>query len=224
MADTVAGTDLIAAERKRQIEVEGWTPEHDDEHSACELTMAAHAYTYAAVGQINGVCWPDIDGNVPNSWPWEDGWWKPSVFPIRNLVKAGALIAAEIDRLLRVMEGAVQRKVEFEPWDDEHGPGFVPLYETRPRSYASCREYVLPGLDDATGQLLGRMLCARCNWARTTHHSWQRVTYVSATLGPGWGCRTCGRTAYVKDGACTKDEPPTDYPPCGRSWDDGDTD
>ena len=37
----------------------------------------------------------------PDSWPWALGWWKPGTDPIRNLEKAGALIAAEIDRLLR---------------------------------------------------------------------------------------------------------------------------
>ena len=34
-------------------------------------------------------------------WPWSDKWWKPSDDPVRNLVKAGALLAAEIDRLQR---------------------------------------------------------------------------------------------------------------------------
>lgn len=34
-------------------------------------------------------------------WPWATDWWKPSDDPITNLVRAGALIAAEIDRLLR---------------------------------------------------------------------------------------------------------------------------
>lgn len=35
------------------------------------------------------------------AWPWDENWWKPSLDPIRNLVKAGALLAAEIDRLQR---------------------------------------------------------------------------------------------------------------------------
>jgi hypothetical protein len=35
------------------------------------------------------------------SWPWDAEWWKPSPDSVRNLVKAGALIAAEIDRLQR---------------------------------------------------------------------------------------------------------------------------
>ncbi len=96
------GAQLIAADRKRQVEAEGWTADHDDEeHSACELTQAATAYAYHVVGQVNGACWPEDEATVPPSWPWHMDWWKPSDDPIRNLVKAGALLAAEIDRLQR---------------------------------------------------------------------------------------------------------------------------
>jgi len=50
----------------------------------------------------------DGQPGVPTMWPWHQGWWKPSPNDrIRELVKAGALIAAEIDRLQR---GAVQEK------------------------------------------------------------------------------------------------------------------
>jgi hypothetical protein len=40
-------------------------------------------------------------------WPWDESWWKPGD-RIRELAKAGALIAAEIDRLNRIaaMESA----------------------------------------------------------------------------------------------------------------------
>jgi hypothetical protein len=79
------GVQKIAAERMRQIEDEKWTPEHDDEHDEEELASAAVAYAW----------------NNPDMWPWESERWKPSNDPIRNLVKAGALIAAEIDRLER---------------------------------------------------------------------------------------------------------------------------
>lgn len=86
MAD---GAELIAAERVRQITEEGWTPEHDDEHTESELGIAASGYLYAG-----------LTGNKsrPIGWPWHPSWWKPSDDPVRNLVKAGALIAAEIDR------------------------------------------------------------------------------------------------------------------------------
>jgi hypothetical protein len=87
-----SGVDLIAKERQRQIEKEGWTPEHDDTHTLRELARAAICYAT-----------PHIKTQTPPRpmWPWHDDFWKPSDDPIRNLVKAGALIVAEIDRLQR---------------------------------------------------------------------------------------------------------------------------
>src|SRR5688500_2526808 len=72
---------LLHEERVRQIRKEGWTPEHDDENDAAELSVAADAYIYWAVGQVNGVCWPEDDDRVPNGWPWHDDWFKPSPDP-----------------------------------------------------------------------------------------------------------------------------------------------
>lgn len=86
------GAELIADERRRQIDAEGWTPEHDDAHKHGELVEAAECYSYAA---RTGTLHP------PRGWPWEPSWWKPTGNPVRDLVKAGALIAAEIDRLQR---------------------------------------------------------------------------------------------------------------------------
>lgn len=100
-APLTRGTALIAAERRRQITQEGWTPEHDDEYQSCELTAAAHCYMEEAAQQVlNG----HAQGDFPTDWPWSADWWKSSPDPVRNLVKAGALIAAEIDRLLRAAE------------------------------------------------------------------------------------------------------------------------
>lgn len=90
------GTELIAEERARQIKSEGWTPAHDDEHEHGQLLDAGLSYLRAAIN----VGHPAMR-NPPREWPWEAEWWKPSSEPIRNLVKAGALIAAEIDRLQR---------------------------------------------------------------------------------------------------------------------------
>jgi len=102
----VSGVELIAAERRRQIEVEGWTPEHDEEHDSGELLDAARSYELVAAFQLLGDDPEHADSaivrratEVPPIWPWDQSWWKPSDDPIRNLVKAGALIAAEIDRL-----------------------------------------------------------------------------------------------------------------------------
>ena len=93
----MTGVELIAAERKRQVNVEGWMPEHDDTHRLCEMNEAARAYARAAELQVRSGSEPEN----PGIWPWEREWWKPSSDPIRNLVKSGALIAAEIDRLQR---------------------------------------------------------------------------------------------------------------------------
>lgn len=83
----------IAAERKRQIEAEGWTVAHDDEHDEGQLTRAAACY---AMGRTR---FGDAYG-PENLWPWDNEWWKPGSYR-RNLVKAGALIVAEIERLDR---------------------------------------------------------------------------------------------------------------------------
>lgn len=97
------GAELVAAERQRQMTAEGWTPDHDDEHASGELVQAAKAYAHAAqmaasgdAGAFDSIPWMEGVG-----WPWDIRWFKPSENPIGNLVKAGALIAAEIDRLQR---------------------------------------------------------------------------------------------------------------------------
>ena len=94
------GLRLIAAERERQVEAEGWTPEHDDQHRHGLLALAAASYAtppyYRRLRKSD-----DTDEMVPDTWP--EWWpWKPSPENrIRELTKAGALIAAEIDRLQR---------------------------------------------------------------------------------------------------------------------------
>lgn len=103
------GVDIIAAERRRQVEAEGWTLEHDDEHGSGELALAGGCYAIMA-GMSDGMR-DDMrkDRGVPPSppWPWDREWWKPGAdngieSRIRELAKAGALCAAEIDRLKRV--------------------------------------------------------------------------------------------------------------------------
>ena len=114
------GLKYIGVERLRQIEEEGWTPEHDDEHFDGSMAMAAACYAstsrlYSLRHFANGYTYDD-------PWPWEGKWDKRyRVGEVRNnpgnrlpdpssytrterlnlLVKAGALIAAEIDRLIR---------------------------------------------------------------------------------------------------------------------------
>jgi len=115
------GVALIAKERARQVEVEGWSTEHDDQHRAGGLAMAAICYAapkrvfVKSKGRNGAVSFDD-------PWPWDDMYDKrmrtATVKASKNfgipdpkeytpeerldmLVKAGALIAAEIDRLLR---------------------------------------------------------------------------------------------------------------------------
>lgn len=90
------GIALMAAERERQVTQEGWTPDHDAQHSDGELQIAAWAYlTESGAFAGEGRCGDE----PPEAWPWAPHFWKPSDH-VRNLVKAGALIAAEIDRLV----------------------------------------------------------------------------------------------------------------------------
>lgn len=89
---TMNGAALIAAERERQIAEEGWTPEHDDGHDESELAIAAACYAVPEYMRTSHHL----------RWPW-DGYWKPTPDDReRELVKAGALIAADIDRLQRL--------------------------------------------------------------------------------------------------------------------------
>jgi hypothetical protein len=90
------GIELIAEERQRQIEVEGWTLEHDIKNAPNELAIAASCY-----------CLPEgkREFRVRDQWPFAYEWWKPTPENrIRELQKAGALIAAEIDRNLLLTE------------------------------------------------------------------------------------------------------------------------
>lgn len=92
------GASLIAAERKRQIEAEGWSIEHDREHGAGLLVRAGNAY---ATG--NGVWWPFDHGTS----------FKPKG-PLRNLIRAGALYqaAAEVATATDTWSFATREKCE----------------------------------------------------------------------------------------------------------------
>tara|TARA_R110002124_G_scaffold283189_1_gene458839 strand:+ start:456 stop:791 length:336 start_codon:yes stop_codon:yes gene_type:complete len=91
------GSQLIADERERQISQEGWSATHDDDHQHGELAVAGACYALTQSGAIEG----GANQIVDEMWPWHESSWKPGD-PVRNLAKAGALIAAEIDRLQRL--------------------------------------------------------------------------------------------------------------------------
>lgn len=109
------GARAIAVERDRQREKLGWTEEHDDDHDGGQLALAAACYAAASANT------PILSAAVSNAgtyyfrdpFPWDfDDDSRPRdddralVKPtdeeaLRLLAKAGALIAAEIDRRLR---------------------------------------------------------------------------------------------------------------------------
>lgn len=99
---TLASVDVMI-ERTRQVAEEGWTPEHDDQHDPGDLSGAGAAYALNAACLLNPFNGTPID-EPPESWMFEREWWKPQTDPAkarRDLVKAGALIIAEIERLDR---------------------------------------------------------------------------------------------------------------------------
>ncbi|XAI96541.1 hypothetical protein [Microcystis phage Mae-JY35] len=111
-AVTEAERDVMA-ERRRQVDAEGWTPAHDDTHA--DGAMARAAGLYALVSGSDTTTYRNAqhgrhrrDGSPLNDyhaaamrlWPWDWSWFKPTSRR-RDLVKAGALILAEIERLDR---------------------------------------------------------------------------------------------------------------------------
>lgn len=80
----------VLAERVRQIEEEGFSLAADDNSPAGYFARAAASYALSAA------CW----SFPPSLWPWHTSWWKPKN-PRRDLVRAGALILAEIERIDR---------------------------------------------------------------------------------------------------------------------------
>lgn len=101
--------DEIAAERRRQIENENWTSEHDDSHDRGQMARAAAVYAYTStlipdeIKKHERALWGSTAGMfsvLAWLWPWSASWFKPKN-PRRDLVRAGALIVAEIERLDR---------------------------------------------------------------------------------------------------------------------------
>jgi len=100
------GAMLIAKERSRQVEEEGWTDKHDDGHTTGDLARAGACYAFDYIGEVyNDEGCDQVGGDF---WPWGGGTMRTmpemKTSPdnaIRQLTKAGALIAAEIDRLHR---------------------------------------------------------------------------------------------------------------------------
>lgn len=95
------GVSLVGKERQRQITEEGYSFEHDDQEDSHQLSDAAAVYA----------CHASARHSLLHLWPWSKGYFKPDKDNtidgrIRELSKAGALVCAEIDRLVRLKKGA----------------------------------------------------------------------------------------------------------------------
>lgn len=125
MIDTRDIIEEIAAERRRQQDKEGWSLEHDDEHSDGSLAILAACYaspgptkrvqrteTQDVAGRGEGPLWATVRKTyrVPARWPksWHPSWWKPKDAR-RDLIRAAALIVAELERLDRATASGAAR-------------------------------------------------------------------------------------------------------------------
>lgn len=122
---TLSGAERIAAERARQIAEEGYTAAHDDAGGGNDIAMAAACY--AAPEPIFVRRDYAAETTFHDPWPWKAQFDKrpydgnvlalakaTRAQRIRLLEKAGALIAAEIDRLLRVEKRAASKRLAAE--------------------------------------------------------------------------------------------------------------
>ena len=101
MTNDYTGAHRILRERERQVWDEGWSDEHDDQHFRGEMAIAGACYAcHAATFPYRADIQAYRNAPPPPDWPWEAKWWKPRQ-PQHDLVRAGALIAAEIDRIER---------------------------------------------------------------------------------------------------------------------------
>ena len=97
--EKLESVELVKNERIRQITEEGYYGGHDDQETSNQLSDAAIVYATPA----------PLRYNIMNKWPWDEKFFKPDRTytydgRIRELTKAGALICAEIDRLIRLKE------------------------------------------------------------------------------------------------------------------------
>lgn len=97
----------VFTERERQVVEEKWTPEHDDEYKLGELAKAGATYAMASTVSAEQARWrylttpaESLMSLLQRLWPWGNHLFEP-VNPRRDLVRAAALLIAEIERIDR---------------------------------------------------------------------------------------------------------------------------
>ncbi len=100
----------VLDERARQVDDEGWSPAHDDEVNASgELAWAAACYAIAG-GEPNPAAVVISQKDIPHAlWPWPLAGFKPKDRR-SDLVRAAALLIAEIERLDRAQQSTAAAK------------------------------------------------------------------------------------------------------------------
>ena len=127
---TKAVTDVLD-EVLRQREVEGWTTAHDDAHDPGTLAKAATTYAWSAIGELaESFRGPRMDADTASrrfGWPWDAKWWKPKG-PRRDLVRAAALLIAEIERMDRAETSicATEEYARVRSLDDDQAHSLMP--------------------------------------------------------------------------------------------------
>lgn len=204
----------IGKERIRQMEKENCSHEHDDGHTDGAIALAAACYALPERFRKR-----DDTQDQPELWPWEEEDWKPSpANRMRELIKAGALIVAELERIDR-MEAAAVPEVTHDPRcpkiDDHLGPCDFTVVEVSEETMATVKE----AHDRVTSmgeRLLGeepveqveapvsdrgraepKQLCPTCKGSKVQ----VRGFGGNRADGPGGeiigGCLTCDRTGEV---------------------------
>lgn len=109
---TQAEQDVIS-ERRRQVTEEHWTPQHDDTHADGSLALAGASYAaYAGAEALRAYARPQANRGseyqfyARQIWPFDIEWLKRKN-PRRDLVRAAALLIAEIERMDRESKGAL---------------------------------------------------------------------------------------------------------------------
>jgi hypothetical protein len=120
-------TAAIDYERERQVNDENWSEEHDDQHQDGSLWRAAHFYATTAT---KTPIWGYMNFK---QWPWGPEFFKPwkkngfgnyttEIDAERCLIKAGALILAEQDRLDRALQKVINKLAEVQSQRAEAPP------------------------------------------------------------------------------------------------------
>jgi hypothetical protein len=94
----------VVAERFRQMEQEGWSTEHDDEHRHGDLARAGACYLLEfALRKDDTQLARDLRPMIGRLWPWHREWWKPrKEEPRRDVVRGVALAIAEGEKFDRL--------------------------------------------------------------------------------------------------------------------------